>query len=408
MNPTKQPFWLWLFFWVGIALLAQPAKAHVRSETHSTWEIHGGTIDLVITIPDIEAKRLTQSGQRPSNGQLQAYLQSRVYPISMGVSCPLVPPMVVLAAAPGYRKFDLTFLCPSGRELQLHTGIFFDKIPSHINFAQIQNVETGEFSEELITSDRQTVDITAGESAGLQTAGFLEFVRMGMMHIFTGIDHMSFLVGLVLISRRLKDLVFVVTGFTIGHSLTLLLAVTGILRPEGEYIDALVALTIALIGAENLAVATGKPQTIAAGMLVSLSLMAAMRLLGFGVLPISLLLGSGLFVACYLMLSGRLADAGRLRLIITLIFGLIHGFGFASNLLTLQLPTHRLAELLLGFNIGVEVGQMSLVLGISGLAMLLVRYKLALPRPFVVEVASSILVALGAFWFISRSFGSLV
>ena len=58
---------------------------------------------------------------------------------------------------------------------------------------------------------------------------------MGMMHIFTGVDHMSFLVGLVLISRRLRDLVFVVTGFTIGHSLTLALAVTGVIRPHAEY-----------------------------------------------------------------------------------------------------------------------------------------------------------------------------
>ena len=79
------------------------------------------------------------------------------------------------------------------------------------------------------------------------------------MHIFTGVDHMSFLLGLVLISRRLRDLVFVVTGFTIGHSLTLALAVTGVIRPHAEYIDALVALTIALIGAENIAVQTQRP-----------------------------------------------------------------------------------------------------------------------------------------------------
>ncbi len=407
MKADYKSLWIGLV-WAFIGLLASPAQAHVRSESHSTWEIHGGAVDLVITIPDLEAKRLTASGERPSDAQLQAYLQSRVYPVSKGKPCALVPPLVVLTAAPGYRKFDLTFSCPSGLDLQLHTAIFFDLVPSHVNFAQIQNVETGEFSEELITTDRQTIDITAGENSALQTAGFLEFVRMGMMHIFTGVDHMSFLIGLVLISRRLKDLVFVVTGFTIGHSLTLLLAVTGILRPEAEYIDALVALTIALIGAENLAVETGNPRPIALALLASLAAMAGLRILGIGGLPVTLLLGSGLFVSCYLMVSGRLADAGRLRMVITLVFGLIHGFGFAANLLTLQLPTHRLAELLLGFNLGVEAGQMTLVLGVAGLAVLLTRFKLALPRPLVVEVASSFLVGLGVFWFISRSFGPLV
>ena len=55
----------------------------------------------------------------------------------------------------------------------------------------------------------------------LQSAGLLQFIRMGIMHIFTGVDHMSFMLGLVLISRRVRDLLFVVTGFTIGHSLTL-------------------------------------------------------------------------------------------------------------------------------------------------------------------------------------------
>jgi len=100
----------------------------------------------------------------------------------------------------------------------------------------------------------------------LQSAGLVKFVEMGMMHIFTGVDHMSFMLGLVLISRRVRDLLFVVTGFTIGHSLTLALAVTGILRPDAQYIDALVALTIALIGAENIGDATHHPLPVALGL----------------------------------------------------------------------------------------------------------------------------------------------
>jgi hypothetical protein len=215
---------------------------------------------------------------------------------------------------------------------------------------------------------------------------------------------MSFLLGLVMISRRLRDLVFVVTGFTIGHSLTLALAVTGVLRPHAEYIDALVALTIALIGAENIVVQTQKPTPVAIAVGGCLAFMALLEWLGFGGLPSLLLLGAGLFTANYLMISGRLRDAGRLRILITLVFGLIHGFGFAADLLQLQLPPKRLTELLVGFNVGVEIGQLVLVAGATLLVALLTKYKFALPRALVVDVASSCLVALGIFWFVSRSY----
>jgi hypothetical protein len=227
---------------------------------------------------------------------------------------------------------------------------------------------------------------------------------MGIMHIFTGVDHMAFLVGLVLISRRLRDLVFVVTGFTIGHSLTLALAVTGVIRPHAEFIDALVALTIALIGAENIVVASRRPRVVALWTGGSLALMALMRLAGIGLLPPLLLIGSAMFAAYYLMVSGHLRDAGRIRLVVTLVFGLIHGFGFAADLLESRLPPDKLAQILLGFNLGVEAGQLSIVILLTAAVALLARLKWSLPRPIVVDVTASLLVAIGTYWFIGRSY----
>lgn len=383
---------------------AAPAHAHTRSQSHSVWEIKGEEVDLVMTIPALEAARLSNDASEPSDDRLKAYLSDRVYPLAGGKRCPVVPPVETLSAAQGFRKFDFTFRCATPNDLQVHSAAFFDLVSSHTNFAQVQNALTGEFTEQLITTEHRTVDVTGGEGGRLKSARFVEFVRMGILHIFTGVDHMSFLLGLVLISRRLRDLVFVVTGFTIGHSLTLALAVTGVLRPHAEYIDALVALTIALIGAENIVVQTHKPTLVALIVAGSLASMALLNALGFGGLPSLLLLGSGLFTANYLMISGRLRDAGRIRILITLVFGLIHGFGFAADLLELQLPPERLAELLVGFNVGVEIGQLVLVAGATLAVGLLVKYKLALPRPLVVDVASSFLVALGVFWFVSRSY----
>jgi hypothetical protein len=380
------------------------AGAHTRSQSHSVWEIKGADVDLVMTIPVIEADRVGSNQSAPSDDQLKVYLSERVYPLAGAQRCEVVPPIQTLSAAAGFRKYDLTFKCPTSNELQIHSGAFFDVIASHTNFSQVQNALTGEFTEQLITQEHQTVDVTGGEGSRLKSARFVEFIRMGMLHIFTGVDHMSFLLGLVLISRRLRDLVFVVTGFTIGHSLTLALAVTGVLRPHAEYIDALVALTIALIGAENIAVQTHKSTLAALVVGGSLALMAVLAWLGFGELPSLLLLGAGLFTANYLVISGRLRDAGRLRILITLVFGLIHGFGFAADLLELQLPPERLAQLLVGFNVGVEVGQLILVVGATLLVAIMAKYRFALSRPIVVDVASAFLVGLGVFWFISRSY----
>jgi len=388
---------------VGV-LAPAAALAHVRSESHSVWEINGPNIDLVMTIPKVETQRLNPNGPQVDDPALETYLSGRVYPLSAGVRCPLVPPMVALSSAPEFRRVDFTYKCPSDKNVSIHSGAFFDRVQSHTNFAQIQNVATGDFVEELITADRQTVQVTGGQESKLKNASIFEFVRMGIMHIFTGVDHMSFLLGMVMISRRLKDLIFVVTGFTIGHSITLALAVTGIIRPHADYIDALVALTICLIGAENLGVATKKPAVFALGLAGIIVAMAGIKALGFGGLPILLSVGAGLFTANYLMVSGSLPDAGRLRMVITLVFGLIHGFGFAAGLLELQIPPGRLAEMLVGFNIGVEIGQLTLVLGVLGLVWMLSRVRLTVPRPIFVDVASTFLVAEGLYWYVSRSF----
>jgi hypothetical protein len=393
-------------FWLicAAAFASASAECHTRSQSHSVWEINGQFVDVVVAIPDIEANRLATDATPVTSDLLRDYLTERTYAIAGGTRCALIPPVQPLSALAGFRKYDFTFKCGSAANLQIHSGAFFDLVPSHTNFAQVQNAASGEFTEQLITNEHQTIDVTGGAGSRLKNAGFFEFIRMGTMHIFTGVDHMSFLLGLVLISRRLRDLVFVVTGFTIGHSLTLALAVTGVLRPHAEYIDALVALTIALIGAENIVVQTRQPKMVALGAALCMGFMALFQLLGFGGLPSLLLLGSGLFTANYLLISGNLRDAGRLRILITLVFGLIHGFGFAADLLELQLPTERLAELLVGFNLGVELGQLALVIGATMLVVALRRFRLALPRPIVVDVASAFLVGLGVFWFVSRSY----
>ena len=386
------------------ALLAwSPAGAHTRSESHTTWLVDGSSVHLTFSVSDVEARRLTRDGRPPNNPQLIAYLTPRVGATAGGKACPIAGKPRPVAAVTGYRRVEFFYDCPSTEGIVLRDGAFFELVPTHVNLAQIQTAK-GDFVEDVLTAESQTIDMSQAQGGEIEGAGFLTFVKMGLMHIFTGVDHMSFLLGLVLISRRFKDLVFVITGFTIGHSLTLALAVTGIIRPHAEFIDALVALTIALIGIENLAVQIHRPRLFALWTAGALFAMAALRLFGIGLLPVALLAGAGLFASNYLMVAGHVRDAGRLRLVVTLIFGLIHGFGFAADLLNEAIPPAKLAELLVGFNLGVEIGQLTVVTTLVGAVTLLRRVRLALPRPIVVDVCASFLILEGVYWFVSRSF----
>jgi hypothetical protein len=390
---------------VALCAAATAAHAHTLSESLSAWRIDGDTVRLQFTVPELEAKRITPSGKDlPSSGQLGAYLAARVDAEAAGESCAIAEGPRALAASVGYFRYDFVFRCPSAKDIKIHSSAFYDLVRSHTNFARIED-SSGRFFEQILTVDHQKIDVTADAAGGgMENASLLTYVGMGIMHIFTGIDHMSFMLGLVLISRRVRDLLFVVTGFTLGHSLTLALAVTGILRPDAQYIDALVALTIALIGAENIGDGTHRPLPVATGLGAILFLMALGRYFDLGVtLPLLLLVGGGIFSISYLMLTGQMRDAGRVRLLVTLVFGLIHGFGFASNLLEMKLPAHRLAQLLVGFNLGVEIGQVTVVLGALLIAWLLVRARLAMPRPLFTDLAAAFLVGEGLCWFVERS-----
>jgi len=390
---------------LAFAALGSAAQAHTKSETHSIWRISGSTVHVTWSVPEIEAKRLAgPGGAPPSDARVGAYLVGHAKVLNDGKPCPRAGPVRPTAASSGFRRFEFSFQCPTAKDMKLHSDVFFDLVPSHVTFAQVVS-ENGDFIEQLFDREHRTLDAAgAGGGGKLQNASFFQYVGMGMTHIFTGIDHMAFILGFIILARKLRDLLFVVTGFTIGHSLTLALAVTGIVRPHPEYIDALIGLTIALVGAENIATASKRPAIVGLSIIGLLGLMALGKVIGFGGLPALLLLGAAIFTANYLMVSGHLVDAARVRLVVTLMFGLIHGFGFAANLLDERLPKGRLAELILGFNIGVELGQLTVVFVVLGLVALLARIRLSLPRPLVIDTVSAGLVGFGLFLFVTRGY----
>lgn len=177
----------------------------------------------------------------------------------------------------------------------------------------------------------------------------VSFVRMGMEHILTGYDHVLFLMALLMVGAGLWELVKVVTSFTVAHSVTLTLAVLGLVDLPSRLVESVIALSIVYVGVENLV---------------------------------------------------RREFSGRWR--ITFLFGLVHGLGFATALRELGLPRPGLAMALVGFNGGVELGQLVVVLVAAPSWALLRRW----PREPTLRGLVSLGVALaGLAWLAERALG---
>ena len=207
-------------------------------------------------------------------------------------------------------------------------------------------------SQAILGADETRHEYFVGSRQGT-LAVIRKFVPEGVHHILIGPDHLLFLVGLLLLGGSVRRLLTVITGFTVAHSITLALAVLNIVTPPGRLVEPIIALSIVYVGVDNLMVRGGRD----------------------------------------------------MRVWIALVFGLIHGFGFASVLQEMGLPSGALGWSLFSFNLGVEIGQLTVAVVVaSALMALRARSDVAGRR---LAVAGSIVVmAAGTFWFIQRVFFS--
>jgi hypothetical protein len=216
----------------------------------------------------------------------------------------------------------------------------------------------------ILDTSRHTVDYYAGTWQG--TAAVLGvFVPAGIDHILIGPDHILFLVGLLLLGGSFGTLVAIVTAFTIGHSITLSLAALDILSPPASIIEPAIALSIVFVGADNLLVQKD--------------------------------LGRG-------PRDGETTKRPRdIRAWVAAAFGLVHGFGFASVLKEFGLPITALGWSLFSFNVGVEIGQLSIVLVVAWILAAIRRGNPSASR-WIVIVGSIVVIAAGGYWFVDRVF----
>ena len=393
---------------IGIAL-AVPASAHTRSQSFSSWSIHNGEVRMTFSIMAREATRLPLiEGSIPDlDVLLLSHLAATIRVASRGEPCASPASPRVLAARKGYLRAEWHFHCTPDAPVEISNEAFFAVAPSHIHYARVRYADNPPV--EYLFSDagrRHVISPNTQAQVPPQGTSFGAYVALGVEHILNGIDHIAFLLSLLILCRRPKEVALMVTGFTLGHSVTLSLAVLGILEPNVPVIDALIGFTIALVAAENVGVRAGASGMIAVIAGLGLASFLLLRVwAGIG-LPVSTSTGLVIFTVCYLPLSDTPTAAARRRPLLTVLFGLIHGFGFARALMEIGLPQGRLASALFGFNVGVEIGQLGTVITLWVTSRLVARSWPCADFRLGFDVLSAGLCGLGLYWFVARAFAA--
>ena len=183
------------------------------------------------------------------------------------------------------------------------------------------------------------------------------YITFGFEHILPkGLDHILFILGLFLLSTKFKPLLWQVTMFTLAHTITLGLSMHGIIELSPRIVEPLIALSIAYVGVENIAANT---------------------------------------------LYKNQQNLHNSRLALVFGFGLLHGLGFASALKDFGMPADDFIVALISFNVGVELGQISIISLAFALVYLIMR-KQNIYRKYVVVPSSALISVLGLLWTIER------
>lgn len=325
-----------------LCALPLPAGAHALRVSTGDVTVQGRQVHA-----DLQFARAELDVLRPED------VARTIQVTSDGEPCALAASSTAPAQEDGV-LVDARWECPAapGR-LTMVLG-FLDRLPAgHVHVALLRL--PGGMVQRTARAGAPVLEVQAHPGAW---AGAGRFLRLGAEHIFQGADHIAFLIGVLLLGGSFRQLVGIVTAFTVAHSVTLALATLGWVVPPPRLIEPLIALSIVAVAVENL-VALRNP-------------LSAERV--------------------------QTAIGHRWRL--TFAFGLVHGFGFAGALRALELPRALLAPSLLTFNLGVEIGQLVIV----ALAWPLLRWLRGVRRmwPVGMRWASLAVAGLGAYWLVDR------
>jgi hypothetical protein len=347
----------------GLVSSGAPAAAHVGSSTgYAQARTEGTDLALTLRLDYIYVATAVGLGPEARNARdqaaqaealetgapaLGAYFTDhvRVYVDGVGCDPELTGSGVDEHQGTRFGRIDLVFDCPDSFDGSYH--LEYDAFSSPDAAVDHDELVLGyQVSDETgrAVLDRSRPTWTVGETSGAATAG--SFVMMGGQHILFGLDHVLFVVALLLGSRRVRDLVTVASLFTLAHSVTLVMTALNWIEFPAWLVEPMIALSIAFVAVDNL-------------------------------------LGRG----------------GRLRLAAVFGFGLLHGMGFAGSLRFDDELSWGLIGSLLSFNVGVELGQAAVLSAVFPLVVLARRTRWS---SHVLVAATSAVAGVGAFWFVER------
>ena len=390
--------------------LLSPLNAHYFSESFSKWNVVDNKVEANFSLLTLESTRIFQvenyqkimfEENLSETDVFKIYLSQHLKVTSEGKNCSLVDEIKELNSQEGSLNLSLNFECPSNKEIKIINNALFNLVQSHIHIARIY-IDNNLYTEKALFFNDQSIDLNEEKENNSFSNSFYKFFSLGLDHILSGYDHLLFILGLLLLVTNLKRLLLVITGFTIGHSLTLSLSVINIIQVKSSLVEALIGYTIMFVGLEYL-YKENNDHRVSMIFITTLSLL----LLIFGNLinpnfPYFLILGILLFSLGYFYLLKNLNSENNLLSIITIIFGLIHGFGFGGFLLGSKISSENIFSGLLGFNLGVEVGQIIFVL----LILLIYKLLMTLKNTKIIDVMKNLsfflVVFFGFFFFIQR------
>lgn len=367
---------------MAVALCLGPnlSGAHKPSDSYLTlnsegsavsgqWDIALRDLDFAIGLDADGDGNITWGEVRARHADIAAYASARlalrlgdqVCALTVGVQ------QVDTHTDGAYTVLPLTAVCPPAGAigaLEIEYRLFADLDPQHRGLLKLQNRQSTRTAVLGPQASVQQFSMDAAQT-GSGWRAFVDYVREGVWHIWIGFDHILFLLSLLLpavgvwANRRWRpverlpqagwDVVRIVTAFTVAHSITLTLATLGWVSLPSRLVESAIAASVILAALNNL---------------------------------------------------WPLFQAKRWW--VAFVFGLVHGFGFASVLADLGLPQEVLALALVGFNIGVELGQLAIVAVFLPVAYLMRRSLFY--RRWLLMGGSLLIALLAAVWLVERAF----
>ena len=357
-----------LFVCSTTALAHKPSDSFLNIERNAAswqirWDIALRDLEFAIGLDSNQNGQLTRGEVRDQAQKIGAYALSRLRFSAVGSDCDTsLDSFETRRLDDGsYASLLVSVQCPGSEAVELDYSLFFDLDPTHRGLVNIRD-DNQDFSHVLSDTDHLLMLDRSDWSAW---ATLYSFVREGVWHIWIGFDHILFLLTLLLpavlflknrrwqpvgrLTDALVDTLKIVTAFTIAHSITLSLATLQILTLQSRFVESMIAFSVIVTAINNL-------WPIFRG---------SRWLLAFG-------------------------------------FGLIHGFGFATVLQDLGLSTNQLALSLLGFNLGVELGQLAIVAAFLPIAYLI--RDSAFYRWGMLRAGSVMAAAVALVWLFERLF----